>query len=250
MTEAAPPVVALQLYTIREALRADADAALARLAAMGYEHVEPFDMVGFGRPLADAIRRAGLRAVSAHQSLIGQDMEAVCAAAADFGVELVDEPWVDPDRWSTPEEIGAVGADLAEAARVAERHGIRVGYHNHWFELEQRFAGRTGLEVLAGHLPPDVVLEVDTYWAAVGGEDPAALLGRLGSRVAALHLKDGPISRDTKAQVPVGQGRMRIGEIVAAAPHAMRVVELDDSELDRFEALAQSRDYLVREGLA
>ena len=50
--------------------------------------------------------------------------------------------------------------------------------------------------------------------------------------------------------MPVGQGRMRVPEIVAAAPGALRVVELDDSRLDRFEALAQSRDYLVREGLA
>jgi sugar phosphate isomerase/epimerase len=250
MTEAAQPVVALQLYTIREALREDPEGSLARLAAMGYTHVEPFDMVGFGRPLAESIRRAGLRALSAHQSIVGQDIDAVCAAAAEFGVQLVVDPWIDPDRWSTPEAIEGIASDLAEAARVAAPHGIRVGYHNHWFELEQRFDGRTGLDVLADHLPADVALEVDTYWAAVGGEEPAALVARLGARVAALHLKDGPISRDTKAQVPVGQGRMRIPEIVAAAPAAMRVVELDDSELDRFDALAQSREYLVREGLA
>ena len=37
---------------------------------------------------------------------------------------------------------------------------------------------------------------------------------------------------------------------VAAAPTALRVVEADDSMLDRFDLLAQSRDYLLREGLA
>jgi sugar phosphate isomerase/epimerase len=250
MTDAAQPALALQLYTVREALREDPDAALARLAAIGYRNVEAFDLVGFGRPLAEAIERAGLRAVSAHQSLIGRDVAAVCAAAADLGIRLVVEPWVDPDRWTTGDGIAAIADELAEAATVAATHGITVGYHNHWFELEQRFGGRTGLELLADRLPPEVVLEVDTYWAAVGGEDPAALLARLGSRVVALHLKDGPISRDTKAQVPLGQGRMRIPEIVAAAPGALRVVELDDSELDRFDALAQSREYLVREGLS
>jgi sugar phosphate isomerase/epimerase len=250
MTEVAQPVLALQLYTVREALRADPDAALARLADIGYRHVELFDLVAFGRPLAEALRRAGLRAVSAHQSVVGQDIEAICAAAADFEVGLVVDPWIDPDRWTTPDGIAAVAADLATAAEAAARHGVTIGYHNHWFELEQRLDDRTGLEVLARHLPPEVVLEVDTYWAAVGGEDPAALLGRLGSRVVALHLKDGPISRDTKAQVPVGQGAMRFPEIVAAAPRALRVVEADDSQLDRFELLARSRDYLVREGLA
>ena len=246
----APAMLAAQLYTIREALREDPDAALDRLAGIGYRNVELFDMVGFGRPLAEALRRAGLGAVSAHQSVVGQDVETICAAAADFGVSLVVEPWVDPDRWSTPESVAGVARELAAAATVAAGHGVTIGYHNHWFELEQRFDGRTALEVFADHLPPDVVLEVDTYWAAVGGEDPAALLTRLGSRVVALHLKDGPISRDTEAQVPVGHGAMRFPAIVAAAPGALRVVEADDSELDRFELLAQSRDYLLREGMA
>ena len=34
----------------------------------------------------------------------------------------------------------------------------------------------------ADHLDPRVVLELDTFWCAVGGTDPAELLGRLGSR--------------------------------------------------------------------
>ena len=250
MTDASQPALAAQLYTVREALREDPDAALARLAAIGIRNVELFDMVGFGRPLAAALERAGLRAVSAHQSIVGQDIDAICEAASAFGVTLVVEPWVDPDRWTTAEGVGAIAAELGAAARVAAGHGITIGYHNHWFELEQRFAGRTGLEVLADRLPPEVVLEVDTYWAAVGGEDPAALLGRLGSRVAALHLKDGPISRDTKAQVAAGDGAMRFAGIIAAAPEALRVLELDDCAGDRFDALARGRAYLVREGLA
>jgi sugar phosphate isomerase/epimerase len=246
----ARPQLALQLYTVREALKADPDAALARLAGIGYEHVELFDMVRLGRPLAEALRRAGLSAVSAHQSVVGQDIETICAAAAEFGVTLVVEPWVDPERWATPESVAGIAAELAAAASVAARHGVTIGYHNHWFELENRFGGRTALEVFADRLPPEVVLEVDTYWVAVGGEDPAALVGRLGSRVVALHLKDGPISRDTKAMLPVGEGAMRFPAIIAAAPSALRVVEADDSRMDQFELLARSRDYLIREGLA
>src|SRR5262249_34550391 len=143
MTDDPQPALALQLYTVREALRADADAALARLAEIGYRNVELFDMVGFGRPLAEALGRAGLRGVSADQSLVGQDIEAVCAAAEAFGVRLVVDPWIDPDRWATRDGIAGVAADLADAARVAATHGITVGYHNHWFELEQRVDGRS-----------------------------------------------------------------------------------------------------------
>ena len=42
-------------------------------------------------------------------------------------------------------------------------------------------AARPALEVLAGSLDAGVLLEVDTYWAAVGGQDVPALLGRLGT---------------------------------------------------------------------
>jgi hypothetical protein len=38
-----------------------------------------------------------------------------------------------------------------------------------------------------------------------------------------------------------------IWEIIAAAPDALRVVELDDSKTDLFEAVAASRDFLLAE---
>jgi sugar phosphate isomerase/epimerase len=90
-----------------------------------------------------------------------------------------------------------------------------------------------------------VVLEVDTYWAVVGGVDPVALLGRLGERVAAIHIKDGPGNTDMKAQMPVGQGAIDIVGIRAAAKHAdVGVIELDDYDGDVFDALMASLSYV------
>ena len=60
--------------------------------------------------------------------------------------------------------------------------------------------------MLADRLEPEVVLEVDTYWAYAGGADVPALLARLGDRVVALHIKDGDGSLDPSKQVPVGSG--------------------------------------------
>jgi sugar phosphate isomerase/epimerase len=127
---------------------------------------------------------------------------------------------------------------------------VRVGYHNHAQELEIVHDGTTALELLASHLDDAVVLEVDTYWAAVGGQDPVALLGRLGGRVHALHLKDGPPTGEVRDQVALGQGPLPLREVVAAAPDALRVVELDDTRGDRFTALADSLAWLRAEGLA
>ena len=134
---------------------------------------------------------------------------------------------------------------LNAAAKKGADHGIRVGYHNHAWELESSIDGRTGLEYLAGLLDPDLVLEVDTYWAAVGGQDPVDLLGRLGDRVKFIHIKDGPINRDNKAQQPAGQGRMAVWDVIGAARSLeVGVVEFDDYSGDIFKGIAQSLAYL------
>jgi sugar phosphate isomerase/epimerase len=89
------------------------------------------------------------------------------------------------------------------------------------------------------------VLEVDTYWAFAGGADVPALLRRLGDRVAALHIKDGDGSLDPKRQVAVGSGALPIADILAAAPAALRVIELDDTAGDLLEAVRASRAFVL-----
>jgi sugar phosphate isomerase/epimerase len=104
--------------------------------------------------------------------------------------------------------------------------------------------------VLADRLDDVVILEVDTYWAAVGGQDVPALLGRLGERVRYLHVKDGPVTRDDP-MTAVGAGRMPVAEILAASPSAgWHVVELDRCATDMMTAVGDSLTWLVDRGLA
>lgn len=236
----------VQLYTVRTALAADMPAALARLAVIGFERVEGFDLVGLGDQYAAALPDAGLVMPSAHVTLLGADLAPVFAAARRLGVGTVIEPWASPERWGRREDVEAIAAELSAIAPRAEDAGLRIGYHNHWFELENRFDGVTALEVLAGALDPRVILEVDTYWAEIGGEPAPALLRRLGDRVQFIHVKDGPRVRDTSTQTAVGSGDLPIADILAAAPNATRVVELDDhAGGDMFEAIAASRSFLL-----
>jgi len=92
------------------------------------------------------------------------------------------------------------------------------------------------------------VLELDTYWAAVGGDDPAEVLGRLGDTVRFLHIKDGPVSSDTLAQLPAGEGVMDIPAILAAAPQALPVLEFDAYAGDIFEGLTTGFRYVSELG--
>jgi len=105
--------------------------------------------------------------------------------------------------------------------------------------------------VLADQLDDAVLLEVDTYWAAVGGQDVPALLGRLGDRVRYLHVKDGPVVSRDDFMTAVGAGRMPVAEILAASPSARwHVVELDRCATDMMTAVGDSLAWLVDRGLA
>lgn len=248
MTSASP--LSVQLYTVRELLDEDLAGTLERLAGLGFTQVEPFSFTTYGEALGRAMAGAGLTAPTTHQHFIGDDAEPVFAAAAALGIGTVIDPRVDRARWGSIADVEQIAADLNAAAAVAAAHGVRVGYHNHAQELEIVLDGRTALEVFAELLDDGVVLEVDTYWAAVAGQDPVALLRRLGDRVQAVHIKDGPATDDVKDQVAVGRGGLPIREIIEAAPHALRVVELDDSRGDRMQAVADSYAWLAAEGLA
>jgi sugar phosphate isomerase/epimerase len=237
--------LSVQLYTVREALAQDFDGTLGKLASFGFTQVEPFAVLNFADELRGGLDRNGLTAPTAHVHLLGEDQDAVCALAADLGIQTVIEPYVDPARWQTETGVSEVASELNAAASKAADYGLRVGYHNHHFELESKISGVHALEVLADRLAPEVVLEVDTYWAYAGGADVPALLTRLGNRVLALHLKDGDGSLDTSKQVPLGSGVLPVWDIVDAAPEALRVVELDDSETDLLEAVRAGREFLL-----
>ncbi|MCZ2402853.1 sugar phosphate isomerase/epimerase [Paenarthrobacter sp. Z7-10] len=235
----------LQLYTVRGPLESDLSGTIKRVADIGYTAVEPYNFVATADQLAAALTENGLTAPSGHAPLLRADQDEIFAAARKLGIGTVIDPHVDRAQWTTEEDIKSTADALNAAAVKGAEYGIRVGYHNHEFELESRVNGRTGLEVLANHLDPSVLLEVDTYWAAVGGEDVPALLGRLGNRVRFIHIKDGPLTKVDKDQLAVGAGKMPIWDVVEAVPGLeVAVVELDDFSGDIFEAVSESLSYL------
>jgi len=241
-----PDQLSVQLYTVRGALEEDFDGTLAKIAGFGYTQVEPFAFVNFFDDLKTGLSTHGLAAPTTHMGLLAvDDQDAVFTAAKELGIETIIVPSSDRASWQSAEGIAEIAAGLNAAAEKAAAHGLKVGYHNHEYELVSEIDGRHGLEVLAEQLAPAVVLEVDTYWAFVGGADVPALLDRLGDRVVALHIKDGDGSLDNKKQVPVGAGVVPVNEFMAAAPNALFVVELDDSEGDLVEAVGASREYLT-----
>lgn len=240
------PGLSLQLYTLRDAVADDLGGTLARVAEIGFREVELWNFVDREREFAAALADSGLTAPSAHASLIVADDPAPAfAAATRLGIRTIIDPHYPAEHWTTRDDITRTARRLGELARQAADSGLRLGYHNHAFELAARIDGLPALEVLAAELDDAVVLEVDTYWAAVGGVDPVGLLERLGERVQLIHVKDGPGTAEPSDQVAVGDGALDIPGILAAAPQARRVAELDDTRGDIWDAVARSFSYLA-----
>jgi sugar phosphate isomerase/epimerase len=238
------PDLSVQLYSVRQQLADDFAGTLSRLADIGFTRVEPYGMLRFADQLKDGLAAAGLSAPTTHQALDGGDLEAIFQAAAALGVEFVVHPFTPADRWQSRADIQKLADTLKEAASAASDHGVRVGYHNHAWELSTHIEGRPALELFADLLDPTILLEIDTYWAASGGADVPALLRRLGDRVIALHLKDGPLNGDISAQLPLGSGDLPAAEIIAAASGLQfPVLEFDAYAGDMFDAIRASYTY-------
>jgi sugar phosphate isomerase/epimerase len=235
----------IQLFTLRDALQEDLPGTIRRVAEIGFTQVEPYNFVATANELGAALTENGLSAPSGHAPLLSEDQDEIFSAAKKLGITTVIDPFVPAEHWQRAEDIQATAEKLNAAAKKGAEYGIRIGYHNHQWELESVVEGQTALEYFAGFLSPEVVLEVDTYWAAVGGQDPEALLRRLGDRVKLIHIKDGPLNTDTKAQQPAGQGQIAVLDVIAAAKSLeVGVVEFDDYSGDIFDGITHSLRYL------
>jgi sugar phosphate isomerase/epimerase len=259
------PRISLQLYTVNAALAPDLDGGVARLAAIGFDTVEAFAFVDRAPELKRAFDAHGITARTGHAFLVQQEIPLpdgttmtapshaeTFAAAEELGLEIVIDPFVGADEWTTREGVERVAARLNAAAEEAAAHGLRVGYHNHDHELRPQIDGKPALQVLAELLDPRVVLELDLYWASAAGIDLVPFIQQLGDRIVAVHVKDGPMRDDISTatipqdQTPAGQGDVALAEAIAAAPALeYAVIEFDGYDGDIFDGVAASYEWLA-----
>ncbi len=260
------PTTSVQLYSLRDAIAEDLDKAIARVREIGYENVEPYAFVERVDDLERAFQATGLKAPSGHVAVIdAEDTAPIWDAAKRLGIQTVIDPFIPTDRWQTADDVKKIADRVNELTAEAAGHGLQFGYHNHQWEFTNKVDGRTVYDLFVEQLAPETVLEVDTFWATVGGADAPAVLRSLGDRVVAIHVKDGKVDGDIltalpsaesalivpealqrafENQKPAGQGDVDVAGILAAAPQAIRVVEFDAYAGDVFEGITESLQWL------
>jgi sugar phosphate isomerase/epimerase len=206
--------VGIQLYSVRELFAADPARTLAALAEIGYEEVELTGLHGRSaretRRLLDA---NGLRAPAGHVALeeVTDGWERTLENAEILGHEYVIVPWIDAGL-RTLEGYARLAAVFNETGARARAAGLRFAYHNHDYEFLP-IDGIVPYDLLLERTDPELVaLELDLYWAVVGGADPLAYYARHPGRFPLVHVKD----RDAEGRmVSVGAGVIDFAEIFA-----------------------------------
>ena len=239
------PAPSVQLYTVRDAVAENLQSAVDRVAAAGFTQVEPYGFVDRVDEFIEAFERNNLTAPTAHAMMVDQDWLPMLAAAQKLGVKTLIDPFTVPERWTNKEDVLVIAKAINAIAEAAPDFGLQIAYHNHNWEFANEIDGAPALYTFIDALNDDVVLEIDTFWVEVGGQSAPAVLRELGERVVAIHVKDGKKNGDMDAQCPAGQGEIPVREVLAAAPHAIPVIEFDFYKGgDIFDGIAASLKFV------
>jgi sugar phosphate isomerase/epimerase len=226
----------IQLYTINEAMRADAAGALKKLRQIGYLEVES---AGFGGLSAAQLRGlmddAGVACPSAHLQFDLDNLDRAFADAhalgAKYAVSSISRSLaLGPN---APKDMLGTGMSLDEARRTAEianrigagahRAGLQFTYHNHNFEFADQGGGAIGYDLLLKETDPELVkFEIDCGWMIFAGHDPIDYINKYPQRFPMIHVKDF-LPRGNEGQMrgaELGHGTVDYKPIFAAAAKA------------------------------
>ncbi len=266
--------IAVQLYSVRKEAAEDLKGTLKKVKEMGYDGVEFAGLNGLlekhtPAEIRNMCEELSLVPISAHipYADLLADTRGVLGICNEIGFKFVVFPWLALEDRPESGNFNATMAGIAKISAVAKEMGIRMLYHNHEFEFV-KIDGKYALDVLYEKIPADLLgTEIDTCWANVGGEDPAAYVRKYAGRAPIVHLKDffGEKSENmyeligTENKVPerpqnfefrpLGKGVQNFPAIIEAAKDAgaeWLVVEQDKPSmgLTAMESIEESRNYL------
>lgn len=240
--------IGAQLYTVRDLCTNLNDFAetLKRIADIGYRTVQVSGVCAYEPEwLAEQLKQNGLRCVLTHTPAdrILKETENVARDHDVFGCEYVGIGGYGFDDVSAFETFAA---KFAPAAKTLRANGKYFMYHNHAHEF-RKLDGRLILDKICEEIPAeDMGVTLDTYWAQVGGADPAQQLEKLAGRIPCIHLKDCAFGQK---MAPVGEGNInfdRVFEKAEAGGTRYMLVEQDDCNGENpLECLRRSYEYLT-----
>jgi len=251
----------LQLYSVRDAMKKDPKATVAKVGKMGFTFVEA---AGFSNgkfygmePLVfkKLCEDNGLQFSGSHtgkdlpsdadwdKTMAWWDMSIDAHAAA--GVKWIVQPWMSKEGYNSIEGLKKYIKYFNAVGEKCNAKGIRFGYHNHSNEFKTVFDGKPIYDWMLELTDPEkVMFELDLYWIVEGGKNPIDYFEKYPGRFMLWHIKD-------KEELGAS-GNMDFKAIFAEKEKAgvqYGIVEVERYNFDPLISCRKSLDYLKKENL-
>ena len=250
--------IAVQLYSVRDAMKEDFDGTLAKVAKVGYKEVEFAGYFGHtGQQVRAACDKNGLAAVSTHVQYdeLDDKFPSVIETSKVIGVKYIVCPWIPEEQ----RDWKKAAAKFNHCGEQTKKAGMQFAYHNHWFEFLP-VDGKLPYDELLKECDASLVkMEMDLCWITAAGGDPLKYFARYPGRFPLVHVKDlktlpkitaGGAQNygDTVDLTEVGSGVIDWRKILAHSEQAgikHYIVEHDHPQ-QPFESITKSYQYLEK----
>jgi len=200
--KAALPGIALQLYTIRDAMAVDVPGSLKKVGDAGYKYLELASYADgkfYGYEPGEfkkLVTGMGMEILSSHTQVEAEGItldnaQKMAEDHAKLGVRYCIQPWIVEEARTTIASYQKMAADWNKVGGIMKDHGIVFGYHNHNFEFDVVEGKIPYFDIMLAELDKDLVtMELDMFWTTKAGRDPVDIIKKYPGRFQLFHMKD------------------------------------------------------------
>ena len=225
----------MQLYCVRDQMKADPMGTLKKLAAIGYKYVEHANYVDrkfygwkateFKKVLDDL----GMKMPSGHTVMGKQHWDAskkeftdlwkyTVEDAATVGQQFVISPWLDESLRKTKDDCLRYMEVFNKSGELCKKSGMKFGYHNHDFEFSQKLDGLVLYDIILKNTDPSLVVQqLDTGNLYNGGAKAIDIMRQYPGRFVSMHVKDEILAKDGHEKYEstiLGKGIVNVKEVI------------------------------------
>lgn len=207
-SKAAGTITGLQLYSVRDEMKANPLDTLTQLSKMGYKYVEHANYVDrkfYGYSAAEfkkVLDDLGLKMPSGHTVMRAEHWD---VAAKDFtdawkytvedaavvGQQYVISPWLDESLRNELPKLMEFLNLFNKSGELCSKSGMKFGYHNHDFEFNTEVGGQKLYDIILENTDPNLVIQqLDIGNMYGGGGRAMDVLKKYPGRFASMHVKD------------------------------------------------------------
>jgi sugar phosphate isomerase/epimerase len=231
-------LVGLQLYSVRNAMKANPLDTLKKLSAMGFrfvEHANYIDRKFYGynaKEFVKILKDLGLKMPSGHTvfetkhwDYATKDFTAewkyTIEDAATCGQQFVISPSLESAQRKTVDDLKSFMEIFNKNGELCKKYGMKFGYHNHDFEFSQKLGTQTVFELILDNTDPNLVMQqLDMGNLYNGGANALDIVKKYPGRFESWHVKDEILSESKQEKYEstiLGKGIVPVKEILAIA---------------------------------